>query len=426
MLIEFRVENHRSIRSEQALSMEAGRGGDDDDPRPRNVAGHPESLLTVAAVYGANASGKSNLVNALGFMQHAVLESHRSWSPDDGVPRDPFAWGKKRAEPSLFEVTILEQGIRYEYGFTANDEVVLEEWLFAWPNGKKQTWYEREAGAFKFGDNLKGENKLIEEITRPNALFLSAAVQHKHSQLHPIYTWFRLLNTIGIHSRSFYSFAWQHEYQVARLIRDTTKDTLQQSLFEDDSSVDSLVDRFRSLLVTADIGILDLKVSDPEPREDARRRPNPRIQLKHRSEAADAWLPLEEESRGTRTLFRLGLPFLRAIDRGGALVVDELEASLHPVLARSIVDHFNDPLKNPNNAQLFFTTHDTNLLGTTVGRPALRRDQVWMTEKNPEGATVLYPLTDFKPRKSENLERGYLQGRYGAIPFLGDFTVHES
>jgi AAA15 family ATPase/GTPase len=116
---------------------------------------------------------------------------------------------------------------------------------------------------------------------------------------------------------------------------------------------------------------------------------------------------------------------LEAIETGGILVVDELEASLHPVLGQHIVDQFNDPAANPNNAQLLFTTHDTNLLGTTLGdgKPALRRDQVWLTEKNNEGATVLYPLTDYKPRKAENLERGYLQGRFGAIPFLGSFHL---
>ena len=112
-----------------------------------------------------------------------------------------------------------------------------------------------------------------------------------------------------------------------------------------------------------------------------------------------------------------------AIEQGGVLLVDELERSLHPYLARQIIGHFNDPESNPNNAQLIFTTHDTNLLGTMLGEPALRRDQVWLTEKNHEGATELYPLTNYKPRKAESLERGYLQGRYGAIPFVEDFSV---
>ena len=170
------------------------------------------------------------------------------------------------------------------------------------------------------------------------------------------------------------------------------------------------------MLTNADIGILDARQS-----KDASFRD--RIQLKHKTAFGDAWLPLKEESKGTQMLFRIALPILQAIDEGGFVAIDELEASLHPSLAQSIVRLFNDPESNPKNAQMLFTTHDTNLLGTTLGEPTLRRDQVWLTEKDAEGATVLYPLTDYKPRKAENLERGYLQGRYGAIPFLGNFTM---
>jgi AAA15 family ATPase/GTPase len=139
----------------------------------------------------------------------------------------------------------------------------------------------------------------------------------------------------------------------------------------------------------------------------------------------NAWLPLDEESHGTQTMFRIALPILSALDTGSVLLVDELESSLHPLLAIQIVKLFNNPATNPKNAQLIFTTHDSNLLGTTLGPSVLRRDQVFLTEKSDEGASVVYPLTDYKPRKSENLERGYLQGRYGAIPFLGGFAEFE-
>ena len=143
MLIEFRVANHRSLRDELVLTMEAGRVGDESDPRPRHVSGYSDPLLTVAGLYGANASGKSNVLAALAFMCEAVRLSHRSWAPDQGVPRDPFAWGKKKTEPSLFEVTLLLNGVRFQYGFQASDECIMEEWLYAWPNGKRQVWFER-------------------------------------------------------------------------------------------------------------------------------------------------------------------------------------------------------------------------------------------------------------------------------------------
>jgi predicted ATPase len=423
MLIEFRVENHRSLRDEQVLTMESGRVGDDADSRPRRIPGHAESLLPVAALYGANASGKSNVLIALAFMREAVILSHRSWLPDGGVPRDPFAWGPKRNEPSLFEVTLLSQGVRYQYGFSASDECFLEEWLHAWPNNKKQVWFERDGNAFKFGENLKGENKLIEGVTGRNALFLSAAAQHKHPQLAQIFSWFRSIETVNVLSGSRGGSRpenWPtHQLDIGSI------DARQLMMFTGDGLLEPLLDHVRTLFRNADLGIVDLMVSKSDSDDLPRRSRSRGIQLKHQSESVvdDTWLPLEDESRGTQTLFRLALPLFQAIEEGGILFVDELEASLHPALAQHIVRLFNDPIANPRNAQLIFTTHDTDLLGTTLGEPALRRDQVWLTEKDNEGATVLYPLTDYRPRKAENLERGYLQGRYGAIPFLGNFHL---
>ena len=186
---------------------------------------------------------------------------------------------------------------------------------------------------------------------------------------------------------------------------------------------DELAASFRALLQNADVGILDVKVEYDERKTTNHTFKTPRFVFRHTTESADAWLPLEAESRGTQTLFRMALPIIQAMRTGGTLVVDELEASLHPMLAAKIIQQFNDPKTNPKNAQLIFTTHDTNLLGRTFDEPLLRRDQVWFTEKDKNGATILYPLTNYKPRKAENLERGYLQGRYGAIPFLGEFRL---
>jgi uncharacterized protein len=420
MLIEFRVENHRSIRDEQVLSMEAGRVGAADDPRPRTIPGCSEKILPVVALYGANASGKSNVLAALAFMKEAVIYSQRYWSPDGGIPRDPFAWGQKRNEPSTFEVEIVIDNIRYQYGFVVDDQVFLEEWLFAWPNGKKQTWLEREGEKFTFGENLRGGNKVIEEVTRSNALFLSAAAQLKHPQLSPLFSWFGSIETINLPSRL--SATQSRSESAIAFLLDESNDVRQPTLFEDEETPDSMLDRFKSLLKNADIGIVDARVVRRETGQASRLR-TWRFELKHQSESDDAWLPLEEESKGTRTLFRLALPILRAIQRGRILLVDELESSMHPNLAEHIVRQFNDPDVNTHNAQLIFSTHDTNLLGTLVGEPALRRDQVWLTEKDSKGTTVLYPLTDFKPRKDENIERGYIQGRYGAIPFLGSLHI---
>ena len=419
MLIEFRVKNHRSILDEQSFTMEEGRVGDADDIRPRKVDGHNERLLTVAGLYGANASGKSNVLSAFAFMREAVIGSHRSWAPEEGVPRDPFGWGPNRSEPSLFEATFLVDSVKYQYGFQASNKAFLEEWLFAYPNGKKQIWIQREeTGPIKFGEQLKGENRVIEEVTSPNALFLSAAVQHRHAQLQPVAAWFRSIRTLNVASqrrRSLSHFA-ESEMTLAMLFDEFKQEQPARYYAE------SLRERFRELLTKADTGIVDVKMTSME-FEEPRSRKLRRFFLQHQPDSEESWLPLEEESRGTQTLFRMAMPILQALDDGNILIIDELEASLHPTLANQIVRQFNDPRVNGRNAQIIFTTHDTNLLGSTVGEPVLRRDQVWLTEKNPQGATILYPLTDFKPRKAENLERGYLQGRYGAVPFLGDFSI---
>ena len=380
-------------------------------------------VLPVAAVYGANASGKSNLLAALGFMREAVLFSHRAWSPEGGVPRDPFAWGPSTAEPSLLEVTVVVGGVRYQYGFVVDDRCFLEEWLYAWPKGRKQTWLEREGDQFKFGELLHGENRLVEQVTRANALFVSAAVQHSHEQLAPLYRWFQAMRLVNVPGRRRRHDWVLGERWLMRALA-ATSDARQATLFDETSESERRLFAFRDLLKAADVGILDFKMEKDGERYDRRRR-RTQILVRHRSAHDDAWLPLEEESQGTLTLFRMGPVLLDALWSGGVLVVDELEASLHPLLALHIVQQFNDPTTTPHNAQLLFTTHDTNLLGTISGEPPLRRDQVWLTEKDNEGGTTLYPLTDYKPRKAENLERGYLQGRYGAVPFLGAFVPAE-
>jgi len=430
MLIELRVENHRSIRDEQVLTMEADRVGDADDPRPRSIEGHRKWLLPAAGVYGANASGKSNLLAALRFMRDAVIDSHRSWPPDGGVPRDPFAWGRSSLEPSAFDATFMVEGVRFQYGFVCDDDRFLEEWLHAWPRGRRQVWFERDGRRFRFGESLRGENHLVEQVTRDNALFLSAAIQLRHAQLGPVYRWFREMQAVnvpgtrhGIRGGVFDPWGERWLWHTLEMVAESGP---QGSLLDEDAPDDTAVEAFIELLRSADVGIVNLKLArGNEPERHSRLRRRSRILVQHTSSAEDAWLPLDQESQGTLTLFKIGSRLLRCLRTGSLLLVDELEASLHPLLALQILKRFNDPRTNPHHAQLLFTTHDTNLLGTITGQPALRRDQVWLTEKDPEGATCLYPLTDYKPRKEENLERGYLQGRFGAIPYLGGLAPLE-
>lgn len=405
MLIEFRVENHRSIRDEQVLTLEAANLGDDDDPRPRKVLGHNKPLLPAAAIYGANASGKSNVLSAFFYFIGRILFSHKHWNPSGGILRSPFGWGDALHKPSAFEATFVAHGTRFEYGFVVDDNIVQEEWLFAWPHGRKQNWFERDGMNYRFGHSFRGPNELIQSVTRPNALFTSAAMMHNHSALFPIREWCGMTQ--------FHSLPNIDSPITADI------DLRQSAQFVGTSSTPARIDdaalaSVRKILKLADLGIRDIRFVEDSVT-------GSRVILKHVDDNEDSWLDLSQESQGTQTLWRFAWKIVLALRGGGRLIVDELESSLHPSLAEAIINLFNNPETNPNNAQLIFTTHDTNLLGTTLGKPVLRRDQIWFTEKDDEGATKLYPLTDYKPRNVENLERGYLQGRYGAVPFLGDF-----
>ena len=425
MLIEFRLGNFRSIAEEQVLSLVAT-SAEDSTERPRSVTGSNKKLLPVVAIYGANASGKTSVLAGLAYMKEAILLSHRIWEPEGGTRREPFAWSGMPEQPSIFEVTAVIGGIRYQYGFRVDDQRFLEEWLYAWPAGRKQTWLERDADALKFGAALTDEKtRLIEEVTRPNALFLSVAAQHGHERLAPIFSWFLGLENVNTskYSGSDYQRASATRWLHGRLKADA------QELQESGESSSSAAKFFINILRTADLGIMDVRTEEiPKayrPPSFGIGDPRPAIQVfvRHQSQDDDAWLPLEKESLGTATLFEYGRRIVEALEHGWVLVIDELERSLHPVLALRIVALFNDAKSNPRNAQLIFSTHDTNLLGRVSGDAPLRRDQVWLTEKNDRGATELYPLTDFKARKHENLERGYLQGRYGAVPVLGNLDV---
>jgi len=300
MLIEFRVENHRSLRDEQALTLEAGRIGEPSDPRPRGVAGHGESLLPAAVIYGANASGKSNVLAALAFMREAVMSSHRLWEPEGGIPRTAFAWGDKRSESSIFEASFLVGETKYEYGFAVDDEVVQEEWLFAWPNNRKQVWFEREGDRFKFGEHMKGPNDAVREVTRPNALFVSAAAQLGHKQLTPIYAWFLGIITVNTARRKIRT---PYPWGTAEMF--FSSDARQLSLFPSDEADATLAARIGHLLKAADIGIVGIKRIDSEEEHEGLMSFRWRILLQHQAGDDDSWLELSEESAGTKTLFQM-------------------------------------------------------------------------------------------------------------------------
>ena len=425
MIIRFRARNFRSLKDEQELSLVASSLKDAPEAVTQ-IEGLDLGLVRVAAIYGANASGKSNVIKALAYMSSAVQNSQRLWAPEGPIPREPFLLDpQSKVDPSSFEVDLLLEGVRFHYGFTLNDKKILEEWLDAYPTGnkpvRKQMWFKREGKAFTFGNKMSGDNSAIERLTRPNSLFLSAAAQNNHRALMPLYGWFAenvalvpkereplLLKTAEM-CREEALKSW-----VLNALRSADLGVVGLAVREVD-----LFGRSREADATEQRGV-DVadalrNLAATFKKREGFRGPRHTVDLIHKGAQQEVTLRRHNESEGTMAFLGLLGPVLKAIKSGGTICVDELDESLHPLLGLEIVRLFNDPELNPRSAQIIFTTHDTNILD----KASLRRDQIWFTEKDSEGATHLYPLTDFKPRKNENLERGYLQGRYGAVPFVG-------
>lgn len=416
MLIEMSVANFRSFREVQTFSLVKGKG---DELLSTNTfaatAVNNIELLRSAAIYGPNASGKSNLLLALGTMKRVVLESAANLQRGDKLPVIPFRLSAEtRQQPSEFEVTFVVGSVRYQYGFAASAERIHEEWLLAYPKGRAQRWFgrawnvEEQRYDWELGSNLTGEKQLWQKSTRANALFLSTAVQLNSEQLQPIFDWFnntlRLANVGG----------WGPGFS-ASLCEDSSKSKVMDFLRAADLHIDDIV------VESKPFDIETLPEGMPEPLRDViagnmKDKTILDIKTVHKdSDGKAVTFDFEDESDGTQKLFSFAGPWIDSLTNGYVLFIDELHDNLHPRLVQFLVQLFHNPETNPNNAQLVFTTHETSILNQEV----FRRDQIWFCEKGENHATALYPLTDFSPRKGrENLELAYLSGRYGALPFI--------
>lgn len=429
MLISFRVENFRSINDEAELSLVVPAWVETDHAvTPMNGAGHMK-VGTVAAIFGSNASGKTNLIRAIWQMAAMVTDSHQRWKPHGGVPHSPFFAAPYSEQETMFDLDFMLDGDRYQYGFRFDMKRVTEEWLYSFPKHRPRLLFDRDADReeeYRFGRALRGKTQVIADLTRDNSLFLSAAAANNHSQLTPVAEWFdRHIDRSTPEDRKM-----RVKYGLSRAIGD-----------------DQRKQRTLKLLRSADLGIEDFRLVEHEMDDETRSRVtnivkalDPEADIKkvdwnelaqqaqfaHRVEAGTSFLTLSEESDGTRAWLALVGTLLDVLEDGRLLIVDELDASLHPQLTSEVVRIFHNSDLNTGGAQLIFNTHDPSLMGTLLGDAPLRRDEVWLTEKGNDGGTRLYPLTDFRPRKAENLERGYLQGRYGGVPFINSALATEA
>ena len=388
MLIQFRVENYLSIKDEVVLSMLASK----DNEHPEHlISGTNKNYLKSAVIYGANASGKSNVLNAFWFMVNYVLTSHNQQLHKQ-IERSPFKFNRETpSQPSSFEVIFTTTGIRYSYGFSVTDKSVVEEYLYYYPNGRPALIFERKnTKNFRFTTDVD-EQTALKERTSANKLYLSVASNWSYSKVIPVLEWFASCQIITKNSVA----------DAYGLDAEQLKDDEYRQIIA-------------SMLRVADFGIQSLEIRDTDFTA-SHGDSFSNIEAVHTIQNTSYTLNMSEESDGTNSYLKLIGVVKKALDQGTLLVADEIDAHLHPLLTKHLVSLFNSVEFNPHGAQLVFTSHNTNLLDLDF----LRRDQIWFTEKDElTAATDLFSLYDFSIRKDTKVEKGYLIGRYGAIPFI--------
>jgi AAA15 family ATPase/GTPase len=423
MLLRFGVTNDMSIHHPQELSLVAAPLKDDDAGLIPLPSPSTTRLVPAAVIYGANASGKSNVIKAMRHFQSAILNSHRSSVPGKGIQRSPFRLAADaHTLPTQFDVDVVIDGVRYHYGFSANSKEYLAEWLYSFPSGRKQMLFDRQQQDFTFGRALKGRNRVIADLTRDNSLFLSAAAQNGHDELLAIWKYFQdwdfdenvKPNAFDVHVQ----FANREiDKRVGAFLKKIGTGINDINIISLNYSNDDVIKIHKLTEAMIDISGEQKNHDVVKFLSEITTKGSREIVFERLTTEGDSvQFSIANESDGTQRLFVLLHSIFHALDTGSLLVVDEIDASLHTKAAEAILALFNDRDTNPHGAQLITTTHDTNLLRT----PGLRRDQIWFTEKDAGGATHLYPLSDFRTRTDDNFEKGYLQGRYGAIPFAGD------
>lgn len=422
MLVQFSVENYRSVKDVCELSMVASRyykENEEENTFETGIADCPRLLKSVV-IYGPNGAGKSTLLEAMKFVETFVLNSASKSQAGDEINVTPFRLSKNtRNEPSNFEIIFIEDGVRYEYGLCVTKERVTEEWLFAYPNGVAQKWfhriYEAETAtyAYKYSKYFEGGRMRggWQKQTRQNASYLSTAIQLNNEQLGPVYNWFfRRLATLrpdGLSSEFTAESCLDAEFKKNVINFISSADIPLSNIEVETLKYMDL--KFPDHIPTAFKEEITKSLKDKEYHEVSF------VRMDDTGEAVN--FKLAEESQGTQGLFNFAGPWIDVIANDLVLFVDELDSSLHPLIVHHLVDILH---KSGSNAQIIFTTHDTTILSQKI----LRRDQVWLLKKNKFHASELYPLSDYKIRDGEAIEKGYLLGRYGAVPFIKDMNFN--
>lgn len=422
MLLEFSLENFRSFGERQTFSLIAGAAAK-KHPHVSFPTGNRLApfALTTACIFGANGSGKTNLVRAMHMFSRIISSSTDRNEDSFKKLYQPFKLCKEaRKSPTEFEAIFICEENLYQYGFSYNDKRVLSEWLFVKPNKKGSTLkqlfardYDPDSGEYSWeypSAGLKGHKSVWQDSTKDTSLFLTTAAMLNSDVLNIPYKWSASLRVIYSNEQ----FA-SDQYSAKR------------SKNEEDKA------KILGLLRAADGKIKDIVVEETDHdfsemydmfardvREQIRKHIEKETALipkftRTSQDGEDINFELADESSGTQTIFCLAGPWLNVLENGTTLVVDELHNSLHPNALRYLVNMFVDPNINTKGAQLIFTSHETSILTKNF----LHRDQIWLTEKDDCESSEIFPLSDFEERSSSNLQKAYLDGRYGAVPKLG-------
>lgn len=410
MLVNLKVKNFRSIKTEIELDLNAS-----SDKEHRNfLLDSPYcQLLAATAIYGSNATGKSNVVRAIGTAATLIRISFRDSTALSKLII-PFAFDSKTTQqPSEFDISFIVDNIRYQYGFSADKKQIYSEWLYSFPTAKAQTLFIRDWSSkektylYKFGRQYKGDKHKLVGITTPTTLFLSTAGSLQQETAKPIYGWFAKLAVIGVEGvpefhtiNAIENNAINKEEVVKFLLNadfNISDFTINKTEFQSSQLPENMPDPLKKLI-----------------EDNSKNHYRYDIYSDHLINNVKYSLSYNDESSGTRRMFSYAGVLLQALKEGGVVVLDELNNFLHPILVRYIMSLFESAEKNPLKAQLLFTTHETSILTTDF----IRRDQIWFCDKNQQSETELYSLQEFSPRKTDNIERSYLAGRFDAIPLV--------
>jgi septum formation topological specificity factor MinE len=423
MLLAFNAKNYRSIKDEQSLSLVGTSLKGPHDPINVSVPSAGNGVLPCAIIYGPNASGKSNLIDAISRLKSLVLESHFAATTDEAIQHDPFLLDEDgNGIETEFKASFIVGKVRYDLKVSFDSVSIIEETLFSYPEGRRRKLYERLGKEISFGPAMKGAKKSLFGFTKQNVLFLSTASQNDHPELSLVVEFFRDIFTskrIAVPTNLMNAMFGKNEIDVRTIRFLEVIGTGVISYRQTTSEMPDDVKEMRKGIVELLNRHVGSNPSDDRLKLDEKRF---EVELGHRGlKGQSHFFTGELESAGTRRLLVLMNEIFKVLDSGGLAIVDELDASLHSVAVEAIISLFTDIDFNPNMAQLIATTHDTNLLNPDQ----LRRDEIWFVEKNFAGFSEYFSLAEIVSRKGESFEKSYLQGRYGALPPKFDRNAFE-